>query len=405
MEIYSTTNSYPRFHVLIAAAGSGTRAGAGQPKQYRMLGGACVLRRTISTFTALPGLLSLRVIINLEHRALYEQATAGLDLPEPVQGGADRRASVAAGLQALAGSAAADDLVLIHDAARPFVSGADIEMLAAAAQAHQAATLATKLSDTVRREDGTALDRAGLWALQTPQGFHYGLLRRAHEQAPHDPAFTDDTALTAALGTAPHLVPGRRDNFKLTTEDDLMLAEKICAAAETALETRIGTGFDVHAFDPASTGPVRLCGLDIAHNHKLAGHSDADVGLHAVTDALLGAAACGDIGSHFPPSDPQWQGKDSAFFLAHAVDLIRQRGGLIDHLDLTLICEAPKIGPHRDRMRARIAEICALPASRVSVKATTTEGLGFTGRGEGIAAQAVATIRMTRIEEDDAETE
>jgi 2-C-methyl-D-erythritol 4-phosphate cytidylyltransferase/2-C-methyl-D-erythritol 2,4-cyclodiphosphate synthase len=232
-----------------------------------------------------------------------------------------------------------------------------------------------------------------MWSIQTPQAFRYELIMTAHSQSEAGKTYTDDTSLVAVLGHDVSLVPGDARNLKITTEDDWRMAEILAREAQR-METRTGIGFDVHAFDTDSPGPVRLCGVDVPHIHKLLGHSDADVGLHTVTDALLGAMAEGDIGHHVPPSDPQWKGKDSAFFLEHAVRMLEQKGGQIVHLDLVLICEAPKIGPHREQMESRVAQICGIEAGRVSVKATTTEKLGFTGRREGIAAQGLATVEL-----------
>ncbi|MBI4031588.1 MAG: 2-C-methyl-D-erythritol 2,4-cyclodiphosphate synthase, partial [Proteobacteria bacterium] len=250
---------------------------------------------------------------------------------------------------------------------------------------HQAsaATLALPISDTLKRGLGEYVSRDGLHALQTPQGFHYGLIKRAHEESKNDCA--DDTGLVAALGHEITLVPGSRENFKITTMDDLKMAEKLLPRT-----TRTGLGFDVHAFIDGNK--VRLCGVDIPHNKSLAGHSDADAALHAITDALLGAIAAGDIGQHFPPSNPQWKRADSSLFLKKAVEMVRARGGEIVNIDVTIICEAPKIGPYRAEMQTRVAEICGIFPDRIGIKATTTEGLGFTGRGEGIAAQAVVNV-------------
>jgi 2-C-methyl-D-erythritol 4-phosphate cytidylyltransferase/2-C-methyl-D-erythritol 2,4-cyclodiphosphate synthase len=379
------------FHALIVAAGRGSRLGGEIPKQYQNLNGKPLVRHSIEAFQSTPGLRSLTVVIAPEHAALYERAVGGLDLPEPVHGGAERNESVYRGLQALS-HIRNDDIVLVHDAARPFIEPRHIMQVAAGAARHYAATLAAPVSDTLRRADGAYVDRKGLWSVQTPQGFHYGILRRAHEAAPAM-AVTDDTGLVAALGHDVKMVEGSRRNMKITTADDMMLAEQMM---NIPMETRTGTGYDVHAFGKTKTGTVRLCGLDIPHDFPLDGHSDADVGLHALTDALLGALALGDIGLHFPPSDPQWKGAASDRFLQHAVKLVQDKGARIVHLDLTLICEAPKIGPHREAMQTKIAEICGLSPGRVSVKATTTEQLGFTGRREGIAAQAAATIEVPR---------
>lgn len=379
-------------HALIVAAGRGTRMAADVPKQYRQLAGRSVLAHTIAAFLGHPGIASVRVVIHPDDDAHYRDATAGLTLAPPVTGGKTRQQSVRNGLAALAGTGAGDDRVLIHDGARPLVSAAIIDRVLAALDSVPGAIAALPAIDTLKRaaDDRIAgtVERAGLWRAQTPQGFALASILDAHN-ALSGQALTDDAAVAEAAGLDVRLVPGEETNLKITTETDLQHAERWLNGA---LETRIGSGFDVHRFAPGDH--VRLCGLDIAHSHGLLGHSDADVGLHAVTDALLGAIGDGDIGSHFPPTDTTWRDADSARFLQHAAELVAQRGGRIVHLDITLICERPKIGPHRDAMRQRIAGLLALEIGRVSIKATTTEGLGFTGRREGIAAQAVATVAL-----------
>lgn len=382
----------PSFHVLIVAGGRGERMGGPLPKQYMSLAGKPILRHTIEAFLGCPGLGDLRVVINPNHKALYEQAVEGFDLPPPTFGDKDRKLSVYNGLNDFS-YLRNEDIILIHDSVRPFLKNKDIQLLVKEMAEHESATLAVPLSDTLIHEKaGTYPDRRGLWAVQTPQAFRYGLIRRAHEQRlPPGQEITDDTGLAAFLGVKTALVPGSRENFKITTPDDLKMAEKMLE--NRPYVTRTGTGFDVHAFDfEKNTGFLRIGGVDIPHKYPLKGHSDADVALHALTDALLGALAAGDIGQHFPPSDPQWRGADSAVFLKAAVDMITARGGRIVNLDLTIICEAPKIGPHRERLQGRISDICGVQPGQVGIKATTTEGLGFTGRGEGIAAQAVTTI-------------
>lgn len=385
MEISATKS----FFALITAAGSGRRLGGERPKQYMELAGKAIIRRTVETFLSCPGLQELRVIIDPAHEALYRDSMAGLDLPPPVHGGPERQASIRAGIESF--SELDDDaVILLHDAVRPFIRRERIEQIVAAVHdGINAASLALPVADTLARaEDGSYVNRAGLMGLQTPQAFRYGLIRRAHKNAENNGNYTDDTSLVAALGEKVEFLDGDRENFKITTMDDLAMARRLTERPQT----RTGTGFDVHAF--CEGNKVRLCGIDIPFDRGLAGHSDADVGLHALTDALLGAIAAGDIGSHFPPSDPQWKGADSAVFLKHAVETVKERGGRIVNLDLTLICEAPKIGLHREAMQARVAEICGISPDRVGIKATTTEGLGFTGRREGIAAQAVATVEV-----------
>lgn len=381
---------------LIVAAGSGQRFGGDVPKQYRRLAGLPVLRRTILAFRDHPAIDRVAVVINPAHRPLYDAAVGDLGLPAPIGGGATRQESSAAGLDALA---ADGDVarVLIHDAARPLVDGPTIARVVAALDRHPAALAAMPLTDTVKRVTaglaaGT-VDRTGLWRAQTPQGFHLAAIRAAYAGAGAAvPSATDDASIAEMAGQEVAVVEGSPDNLKITTEDDLARAERLLESrgAPPPPEYRTGHGYDVHRL-VAGDG-VTLCGVRIAHDGALSGHSDADVGLHALTDAILGALAEGDIGSHFPPSDPQWRGADSSLFLAHAVALVRSRGAALVHADVTLICEAPKIGPHRPAMRARLAEFLGLATERISVKATTTERLGFTGRREGIAAQATATL-------------
>lgn len=376
---------------LIVAAGSGTRFGGELPKQYLPLAGRAVLRHSTETFLRHPAISGVRMVISAEHRALYDQATAGLRLLPPVIGGANRQDSVRNGLESLAELQPAQ--VLIHDAARPFLSSAIIDRTLAALDDTAGAIVAIPVTDTLKRgldgRVGETVDRTGLWRAQTPQAFRFAEILAAHRAA-KGAALTDDAAVAEAAGLPMRLVMGADDNFKITTGADLQRAERLLAPG--ASEFRTGTGYDVHRF--AAGDGVTLCSVRIAHDQALEGHSDADVGLHALTDAILGAIGAGDIGSHFPPSDPQWRGVDSATFLAHAGGLVAGKGGRITHVDVTLICERPKIAPHRAAMVARIAGILGLEEHRVSVKATTTEGLGFTGRREGIAAQAVATVAL-----------
>jgi 2-C-methyl-D-erythritol 4-phosphate cytidylyltransferase/2-C-methyl-D-erythritol 2,4-cyclodiphosphate synthase len=376
---------------LIVAAGSGTRLGSTVPKQYLPLAGRTVLRRTVEAISGHPAIAGIRVVINSGHCPLYEATAAGLDLLPPANGGVSRQESVLNGLESLV--ALRPDRVLIHDAARPFVTHSMIDKSLAALDDFPAAVVALPVTDTLKlghngRVTGT-VDRAGLWRAQTPQAFRYADILAAHRRC-KGAALTDDAAVAEAAGLSVRLVMGTEENFKITTAQDLQRAERLLAGAQVDL--RVGTGYDVHRF-ATGTG-ITLCGVRIAHDHALEGHSDADVGLHAITDAVLGAIGAGDIGSHFPPGDPRWRGVDSARFLSHAASLVAVRGGRITHVDVTLICERPKIGPHRTDMIARIAGILGIDPQRVSVKATTTEGLGFTGRREGIAAQAVATVAL-----------
>ncbi len=376
---------------LVVAAGRGTRLGGPLPKQYLPLAGRPLLRHSLETLAVHPGIEAVRVVFNPEDRAHYEAATRGLDLLEPVPGGAARQDSARLGLESL--GAQAPDRVLIHDGARPFLDAATIDRVLAALDEADAAIPALAVSDTVKRgENGRVLetvDRSHLWRAQTPQGFRFDAIRAAHRAA-RGSELSDDAAVAERAGLTVRLVPGSEGNFKVTTNEDLVRAEQLLTARVGDIRT--GQGFDVHAFGAGDH--LWLCGVKIAHEQGLVGHSDADVGLHALTDAILGALGAGDIGMHFPPSDPQWRGAASYRFLRHAADLVTAAGGSIAHADVTIICERPKIGPHRDAMVARIAEILAIDRRRVSVKATTTEKLGFTGRGEGMAAQAVATIRL-----------
>lgn len=380
------------FHAVIVAAGTGNRAAGTIPKQYQKIGQKTILRRSIEQFLKCPGLQNLRIIIHPDHHDLYKEAIEGLTLPPPIDGGKERKDSIFKGIQSL-NNLKNEDIILFHDAARPFISIKHIKEVAYTAKEQKAATLALPVSETLKYENGSYADRNNLWALQTPQGFHYGLIKNAHEKADENTVYTDDTSLVEALGHKVSFVTGSRDNIKITWPEDLVWAENYMSQNK---ETRTGMGFDVHAFDKDSSGPIRLCGIDIDHHYKLKGHSDADVGLHALTDAILGTIGAGDIGQHFPPSDPQWKNQDSALFLQEAIKLLNDKGGRIINVDITLLCEAPKIGPHNVAIVSRIAKICNLEESRINVKATTTEKLGFTGREEGIAAQAIATIEIEK---------
>ncbi|MBI1214627.1 MAG: bifunctional 2-C-methyl-D-erythritol 4-phosphate cytidylyltransferase/2-C-methyl-D-erythritol 2,4-cyclodiphosphate synthase [Alphaproteobacteria bacterium] len=392
------SNKKPVIAALIVAAGAGERFGASLPKQYQPLLGIPVLKYNINKLSQIIDINNIYVVINPLHELLFIHATQGMDLPPPVTGGATRQETVRRGLEAIAASdAAKPDYVLIHDAARPGLSVDLIRRICDALAESDAAIPALPVADTLRRlqPDGRTQteSREKLYSVQTPQGFRFELIHGLH-QSHADTVVTDDAALCELAGHAVTLVAGEKDNFKITEADDLARMEQ--ALANRCGDIRTGTGYDVHRLIPPPDDLRRLmiCGIAIPHDKVLEGHSDADVGLHAVTDALLGTICDGDIGMHFSPKDARWKNADSAAFLRHAADLIAARGGVVTHVDLTLICEAPKIGPHRDKMRARMAEILCLPESRISLKATTTEGLGFTGRGEGIAAQAVATVRL-----------
>jgi 2-C-methyl-D-erythritol 4-phosphate cytidylyltransferase/2-C-methyl-D-erythritol 2,4-cyclodiphosphate synthase len=375
---------------LIVAAGRGSRFGATAPKQYVDLAGKPVLRHSLDTFAWHPKVGGVRVVIHADDRALYDLATSGLSLLPPVTGGATRQESVRRGLESL--NDLKPDHVLIHDAARPLIDAGLIDRMLAALDRAPGAIPALPVADTVKRAIGgqiaETLDRRNLWRAQTPQAFRYGDIMAAHNGAVGRD-LTDDAAVAEAAGLAVAVVEGTEENFKVTTEADLRRAQQMLSPA---LDIRTGSGFDVHRFGPGDK--IMLCGIAVPHDYGLIGHSDADVGLHALTDAILGAIAAGDIGLHFPPSDPRWRGADSAQFLAHAGSLVAARGGRILSADMTIICERPKVGPHRAAMVARVATILGLDPARVSVKATTTEGLGFTGRGEGIAAQATASVAL-----------
>jgi len=371
---------------LIVAAGAGTRLGGDLPKQYRLLGGKPVLRWAVEALLGHLAIKAVRVVIGAGQDALASAALEGLDVGPFLAGGTERADSVRAGLAAVE-----TDAVLVHDAARPFCPPQVVDRLLARLEFFDGSAPVLAVGDTLARATDTldeAVDRGGLVRVQTPQAFRVEALRQAYAGW-SGAAPTDETSVARAAGLSVAAVHGDPALDKITTPADFARAEQWLAGR---LTPRTGMGFDVHAFGGA--GPVMLGGIAIPHPRGLAGHSDADVLLHAITDALLGAAGLGDIGEHFPPSDPQWKGASSDIFLAHAAALVRSGGAMIDAVDCTLIAEAPRIGPHRAAIRARIAEILGIPVSQVSVKATTTEGLGFTGRGEGMAAQAVANIRM-----------
>lgn len=385
-----------RVAAIVLAAGAGSRAGFGLPKQFRAIGGEPVLRRSLRLFAAHPRIDSVQAVIGLDDAARFNHAAEGLSkLSEPVAGGTTRQASVFAGLDAI--SAQGPSHVLIHDAARPFATADLLDRAIDAAASHGAATPALPVTDTIKRVDARGhvaetIDRSVLRTIQTPQAFAFQPILDAHRRAiaANRTDFPDDAALAEWAGMNVTTFEGEPGNFKLTTADDFLRAQAM--EAQALGDTRTANGFDVHAFGPGDH--VVLGGIRIAHNHALVGHSDADVLLHAITDAILGTIAAGDIGHHFPPSDPQWRGASSDRFLAHAVSLLTQRGGRIALLDSTVLCEAPKIAPQADTIRRNIATLAGIDAGRVSVKATTTEQLGFLGRGEGIAAMATATVRL-----------
>ncbi len=378
-------------YALIVAAGRGSRFGGTLPKQYLPLGSRSVLRHDAAAFLAHPRIAGVQVVIRGEDRDVFDAAVAGLSLLPPVPGGAERQDSVRLGLEALVPH---DPVrVLIHDGARPFPDRALIDRVIDALDRAPAAVPALPLGDTIKRVEDEfirqTVDRSLLWRAQTPQGFDFRAILAAH-RAVAGQVLTDDSAVAEAAGMTPLVVAGSEDNLKVTTAADLAAAERLLLARLG--DVRVGQGFDVHGFGAGDQ--VMICGVAIPHEAGLVGHSDADVGLHALTDAILGAIGAGDIGLHFPPSDPRWQGVASDQFLQHAAELVRGRGGEIAAVDVTVICERPKLSPHRAAMVQRVAGILAIAPARVSVKATTTDRLGFTGRGEGIAAQAIATVRL-----------
>ena len=390
----------PETLAIIVAAGRGARAGPGGPKQYRELAGRAVLAWTVEAFLDHRDVDAVRVIIHRDDREAYDAAmSALLDHPKllaPVPGGAERQDSVRLGLESVADNAPA--LVLIHDAARPFIDAATVSRVVGALETADGAIAALPVHDTIKRAsaDGrieTTVPREALWRAQTPQGFRFDKILAAHRAADGE-RLTDDAAVAEAAGLPVALVAGSPDNMKITQAEDFGMAETLLGrkAGANPMEYRTGHGFDVHAFEDGNA--VVICGVEIPHEKKLKGHSDADVGMHALTDAIFGALSEGDIGDHFPPSDPQWKGAPSRVFLEKARERVAARGGRIAHCDVTLMCEAPKIGPHRDAMRAALAEILRIDSARVSVKATTTEQLGFTGRREGIAAMATASLAL-----------
>ena len=384
--------------VIVVAAGSGLRAGGELPKQYQLINGKPVIAHTIEAFQSHPGIGTIQVVIGDGHEELYNSALAGCQLPDPVTGGATRQASVHAGLKALRSEQ--PEVVLIHDAARPFVAHETISHIIAYLDRHPAVIPGIAVTDTIKAASGSTIthtvDRTGLWAVQTPQGFRFPVIIDCHDKAigVEDVEFTDDASIAEWAGVDVTIIPGTLGNRKLTTADDINEAQGRFEMQQQAnlTDIRVGNGFDVHAFEPGDS--VILCGIPIQHSAKLKGHSDADVAMHSLTDAILGAIGEGDIGAHYPPSDPQWKGTDSSVFLKGAADLVKQRGGIINHGDITIICEEPKLRPHIDTMRARLAEILGMQIERISVKATTSEQLGFTGRREGIAAMATATVRL-----------
>ena len=380
---------------VIVAAGRGTRVGGDLPKQYRTLAGEPVIRASLSLFSWHGEIGAVQAVIHRDDVAAYEAAAKGLKVMSPVFGGVTRQASVRAGLEAL--SANSPDIVLVHDAARPFCSSGLVSRAIAACKQTGAAVPGLEVTDTIKRIDADGLvtgtvNRAELRSVQTPQAFAFPALLEAHRKAAAAGRddFTDDAALAEWAGLKVMAFAGEAGNTKLTTDDDFARAEAKRIASLADLRT--GTGYDVHAFGDGDH--IMLGGVRVSHGRGVVGHSDADVVLHAIVDAILGALADGDIGKHFPPSDMRWKGASSDQFLKFAVERVTQRGGRVAHIDVTVVCEAPRVGPYRDAMRVRIAEIAGIAVERVGIKATTSEKMGFTGRGEGIAAMATATVRL-----------
>ncbi len=383
----------PGFYVLIPAAGAGTRVGGDLPKQYQALHGKTVLRHTLDAFLSLPGLKSLRVIIDPEWVSAYQDAAQGLDLPSPIIGGKTRKDSVYKGMLEYS-NLADEDIIVIHDAARPFIRREAILASVKAAAADGAATLAAAIHDTVvEAADYTRLNRDHLRSIQTPQAFQYGLLKKAHNHFKTNDNFTDDAGMIAAMGHKVTLVDGDRLNFKITTADDMIRAAKLLAPD---VETRTGLGFDIHRFSAAPATTIKLGGVDVPHALAIEAHSDGDVILHALTDALLGTIGGGDIGQLFPPSDNRWKDADSTIFVNEALSRVRAAGGRLIHADISVQAETPKIGPYRDQISQKISKLLDLPVNRVGLKATTMEKLGDIGAGLGLAAQVVVSVEFPR---------
>ncbi|NQV57220.1 MAG: bifunctional 2-C-methyl-D-erythritol 4-phosphate cytidylyltransferase/2-C-methyl-D-erythritol 2,4-cyclodiphosphate synthase [Rhodospirillales bacterium] len=385
-------NEADRCIALLVSAGRGHRIGGEIPKQYLDLGGASLIRRSAEPFLNHPGVDGVVAVIHPDDREIYNRAVDGLALAAPITGGSERQDSVRLGLEALGNAGPVPGKVLIHDAVRPFVSEIVISNVINAVGPDAGAIPALAVVDTLKRgaggRVGATVPRADLWRAQTPQGFPYPAILEAHRAA-KGLELTDDAAVAEAYGLAVALVAGDENNFKVTGADDLARAERF---VQVPGSPRVGMGFDVHRF--ADGRPLFLGGIEIPHGQGLAGHSDADVALHAIVDALLGAIGAGDIGVHFPPEEAKWKDAPSHIFLKAAGDAVAEASGVIRNIDLTVICEAPKIGPYREQMRSRISDILSISAAAVNIKATTTERLGFTGRGEGIAAQAVATVEI-----------
>jgi 2-C-methyl-D-erythritol 4-phosphate cytidylyltransferase/2-C-methyl-D-erythritol 2,4-cyclodiphosphate synthase len=383
---------------VIVAGGSGLRAGGENPKQYQLIGGKPVIWWTLKSFLEHPGVAFVQTVIGEGHEAMFAEATDGLSVPKPVIGGATRQDSCRAGLEAVAAQHPAK--VLIHDAARPFASQDLISHVIAWLDRHRAVVPGLPVAETLKLAPGgivkTTVNRTAMWTAQTPQGFAYDDILAAHRQAfaAGTANLTDDASVAEHAGIEVAMIPGRIENRKLTTADDITSADQVLQARLYAAlpDIRVGQGFDIHPFTEGSA--VTVCGVAIPHTHALKGHSDADAPLHALTDAIFGAVGEGDIGVHFPPSDSRWQGAASSVFLAKAVECVRERGGIIANVDITVLAEAPRIAPYLSAMKATLASLLGIDGDRIGIKATTMEGLGAIGRGEGIAALATATVRL-----------
>jgi 2-C-methyl-D-erythritol 4-phosphate cytidylyltransferase/2-C-methyl-D-erythritol 2,4-cyclodiphosphate synthase len=384
--------------VVIVAGGSGIRAGGERPKQYQLIGGKPLIWWTIQAFASHPGVSHVQVVIAGDHQDMYAEAAAGFDILPPVEGGSTRQESCLRGLEAL--ESHDPKVVLIHDAARPFASRDLISHVIAWLERHPAVLPGLPVIETLKKAPGgivaTTVDRTSMWTAQTPQGFDYAAILTAHRKVAAEgiDTLTDDAAVAEHAGIPVTMIPGRIENRKVTTSEDLALADRLMSTRALAdlPDIRVGQGFDIHPFTEGSA--VTLCGVTIPHDRKLAGHSDADAALHALTDAILGAIGKGDIGTHFPPSDAQWKNAASSIFLAKAVELVRTRGGLIANADITIIAEAPRIAPHLGAMKEALSAVLGIAPDRIAIKATTAEKLGSLGRSEGIAALAVAIVRL-----------
>ncbi|MEM7617945.1 MAG: bifunctional 2-C-methyl-D-erythritol 4-phosphate cytidylyltransferase/2-C-methyl-D-erythritol 2,4-cyclodiphosphate synthase [Pseudomonadota bacterium] len=380
----------PSFHLILAAGGSSTRFGGETPKQFLRIAGKTVLEHALDKFLKFTELKSVVIVIPDEFKSHLSDYITNNPKVIICESGKSRKNSIFNGLNSFL-KLNSNDIILVHDAARPLVSHDDIQNILAEMVKSESATLAAPVKDTLLKNEET-IDREDMWAIQTPQAFTFEAIKTAHDNFKDDDNFTDDAGMVRANGEKVNIVPSTSPNIKITTPSDF---DMVKAMIEQNSETRATSGFDVHAFENEKTDrPLKLGGIIVEHDFALTGHSDADVVLHAVTDAILGGINKGDIGTHFPPSDPQWKDKDSSFFLKHAYNMLLSKGGDIRFIDITIMAEVPKMGPYREKMQNRIAEILNIAADRISIKATTTEKLGFVGRQEGIACQALATMTL-----------